>query len=166
MASPSTGILSRLRRAALSAISPSTHGPCWRSGSCRCACLPSAASTQSMPAIRPIRSFIIGGFYKLFGKKFLFDHHDINPELYEAKFERRDVFYRLMLALERMTFKTADVCVATNESYRRIAIERGERRPEKVFVVRSGPDLRRLKILPPDPALEASDDAISWAMLA
>jgi glycosyltransferase involved in cell wall biosynthesis len=90
----------------------------------------------------------------LFGKKFLFDHHDINPELYEAKFARRDFFYRLMLALERLTFKTADVCVATNESYRRIAIERGERRPEKVFVVRSGPDLRRLKILPPDPALK------------
>ena len=77
----------------------------------------------------PDTIFLIGGFYKLFGKKFLFDHHDINPELYEAKFSRRDVFYRLMLALERWTFRTADVCVATNESYRRIAIERGGRRP-------------------------------------
>ena len=93
----------------------------------------------------PDTMFLIGGFYKLFGKKFLFDHHDINPELYEAKFQRRDLFYRLMLALERLTFKTADVCVATNESYRRIAIERGERSPDKVFVVRSGPDLRRLR---------------------
>jgi glycosyltransferase involved in cell wall biosynthesis len=102
----------------------------------------------------PDTIFLIGGFYKLFGKRFLFDHHDINPELYEAKFARRDFFYRLMLGLERLTFRTADVCVATNESYRRIAIERGERRPEKVFVVRSGPDLRRLKILPPDPALK------------
>jgi glycosyltransferase involved in cell wall biosynthesis len=102
----------------------------------------------------PDTIFLIGGFYKLFGKKFLFDHHDINPELYEAKFARRDFFYRVMVALERLTFKTADVCVATNESYRRIAIERGDRRPEKVFVVRSGPDLRRLKILPPDPALK------------
>jgi glycosyltransferase involved in cell wall biosynthesis len=102
----------------------------------------------------PDTIFLIGGFYKLFGKKFLFDHHDINPELYEAKFARRDFFYRVMLALERLTFRTADVCVATNESYRRIAIERGERRPDKVFVVRSGPDLRRLKILPPDPALK------------
>lgn len=102
----------------------------------------------------PDTIFLIGGFYKLFGKKFLFDHHDINPELYEAKFRRRDVFYRLMLALERLTFKTADVCVATNESYKRIAVERGERPPERVFVVRSGPDLRRLKIMPPDPALK------------
>jgi len=102
----------------------------------------------------PDTLFLIGGFYKLFGKKFLFDHHDINPELYEAKFQRRDLFYRLMLWLERCTFKTADVCVATNESYRRIAIERGERSPSKVFVVRSGPDLRRLRVLPPTPSLK------------
>lgn len=102
----------------------------------------------------PDTLFLIGGFYKLFGKKFLFDHHDINPELYEAKFRRRDVFYRLMLSLERWTFRTADVCVATNESYRRIAIERGERPPAKVFVVRSGPDLRRLKTMPPMPELK------------
>src|SRR5687767_12703915 len=102
----------------------------------------------------PDMIFLIGAFYKLFGKKFLFDHHDINPELYEAKFQRRDFFYRLMLALERWTFRTADVCVATNESYRKIAIERGERSPAKVFVVRSGPDLRRLRVLPPTPALK------------
>src|SRR5687768_5655505 len=102
----------------------------------------------------PDMIFLIGAFYKLFGKKFLFDHHDINPELYEAKFQRRDFFYRLMLALERWTFRTADVCVATNESYRKIAIERGGRSPNKVFVVRSGPDLRRLKVLPPQPALK------------
>ena len=102
----------------------------------------------------PDMIFLIGAFYKLFGKKFLFDHHDINPELYEAKFQRRDFFYRLMLALERWTFKTADVCVATNESYKKIAIERGGRSPGKVFVVRSGPDLRRLKVLPPQPALK------------
>jgi glycosyltransferase involved in cell wall biosynthesis len=102
----------------------------------------------------PDMIFMVGGFYKLFGKKFLFDHHDINPELYEAKFKRRDLFYRLMLALERWTFKTADVCIATNESYRRIAIERGRRQPRKVFVVRSGPDLRRLKLMPPNPQLK------------
>jgi glycosyltransferase involved in cell wall biosynthesis len=102
----------------------------------------------------PDTIFLIGGFYKLFGKKFLFDHHDINPELYEAKFSRRDFFYRLMLALERWTFRTADVCVATNESYRRIAIERGSRAPSRVFVVRSGPDLRRLRRMPPDPDLK------------
>ena len=94
--------------------------------------------------------FLIGGFFKLFfGKKFLFDHHDINPELYEAKFGRRDFFWKLMVWLERMTFKTADVSIATNESYKRIAIERGGMDPAKVFVVRSGPMLERLKIISP-----------------
>jgi glycosyltransferase involved in cell wall biosynthesis len=102
----------------------------------------------------PDTIFLVGGFYKLFGKKFVFDHHDINPELYEAKFGRRDGFYKLMLALERWTFRTANVSIATNESYRRIALERGRMAPDRVFVVRSGPSLERLKILPPDPALK------------
>jgi glycosyltransferase involved in cell wall biosynthesis len=97
----------------------------------------------------PDTIFILGRIYKLFGKKFLFDHHDINPELYEAKFGRRDFFYRLMVALERWTFATADVSIATNESYRNIAIARGGMAPDRVFVVRSGPDLRRLRRLPP-----------------
>ncbi len=94
--------------------------------------------------------FLVGGFFKLmFGKKFVFDHHDITPELYEAKFGRRDLFYRLMVMFERWTFKTADMSIATNESYRRIAIERGGMDPRKVHVVRSGPKLDRLRILPP-----------------
>lgn len=99
--------------------------------------------------------FLIGGFFKLFsGKKFLFDHHDINPELYEAKFGRRDFFWKLMVWLERMTFKTADVSIATNESYKKIAIERGGMNPDKVYVVRSGPMLDRLKIIPPVESLK------------
>ena len=98
--------------------------------------------------------FLIGGFFKLFGKKFLFDHHDLNPELYEAKFGRRDFFHRLLLRLEYLTFRTADVSIATNESYRRIALERGGMAPGRVFVVRSGPSLERMKILPADPSLK------------
>jgi len=94
--------------------------------------------------------FLIGGFFKLFGKKFVFDHHDLNPELYEAKFGRRGFFHSLMLKLEYWTFRTADVSIATNESYRRIAVGRGRMPPERVFVVRSGPSLERLRILPPD----------------
>jgi glycosyltransferase involved in cell wall biosynthesis len=98
--------------------------------------------------------FLIGGFFKLLGKKFLFDHHDINPELYEAKFGRRDRFHSLLLTLERWSFRTADVSIATNESYRKIAIERGGMPPERVFVVRSGPSLERMKVTPPDAALK------------
>ena len=98
--------------------------------------------------------FLVGGFFKIvLGKKFVFDHHDINPELYEAKFGRRDFFYRLMLAVERWTFRTADMSIATNESYKKIAIERGGMQPEKVHVVRSGPMLERLRVVPAVPAL-------------
>ena len=97
--------------------------------------------------------FLIGGLFKLFGKKFLFDHHDLNPELYDAKFGRRDFFYRLLCAAERMSFRTADVAIATNESYRQIALERGQMPAERCFVVRSGPSLDRLRIVPPEPAL-------------
>jgi len=96
----------------------------------------------------PDTIFLIGRFFKLFGKRFIFDHHDINPELYEAKFGRRDVWYRLLCRLERWTFDTADVSIATNESYRRIAIERGHMPPTRVFVVRSGADLTRVRALP------------------
>ncbi len=102
----------------------------------------------------PDNIFLIGAFFKVLGKKFIFDHHDINPELYEAKFGRRDFFYKIMLLWERLTFKTADISIATNDSYRKIAIERGGMDPKKIFVVRSGPKLDRLKILPPVPELK------------
>jgi glycosyltransferase involved in cell wall biosynthesis len=94
--------------------------------------------------------FLIGAFFKLFGKKFVFDHHDLGPELYEAKFGRRDLFYRLLLFLEHLTFRTAHVSLATNRSYRQIAIERGRMNPSRVFIVRSGPSLQRMRIIPPD----------------
>ncbi len=93
--------------------------------------------------------FLVGAPFKLLGKKFIFDHHDICPELYEAKFGRKDRLYRGVLWLERMTFRTADVSIATNESYRKIAVERGGMPADKVFVVRSGPQLERLRIKPP-----------------
>jgi glycosyltransferase involved in cell wall biosynthesis len=102
----------------------------------------------------PDTIFIIGGFYKLFGKKFVFDHHDINPELYEAKFGKRGFGHKLLRALERMTFNTADMVISTNESYRSIAIGRGGKNPADVFVVRSGPDLARIKSVPPNPSLK------------
>ncbi len=102
----------------------------------------------------PDNIFLIAGLFKLFaGKRFLFDHHDINPELYEAKFGRRGLLYKLMLLWERLTFAVADVSIATNESYRRIALERGRMAPEDVFVVRSGPSLERMKMVTPVPQL-------------
>ena len=98
--------------------------------------------------------FLVALPFKLFGVKYIFDHHDINPELYEAKFDKRGFFWKLMVLFERLTFKAADVSMATNESYKTIAIERGGMDPEKVFVVRSGPDLSRLKLVEAVPALK------------
>jgi glycosyltransferase involved in cell wall biosynthesis len=98
--------------------------------------------------------FIVALPFKLLGKRFIFDHHDINPELYEAKFGRRDIFYRFIVLCERLSFAAARVSIATNESYKQIAIERGRMDPCQVFVVRSGPDLSRLRRLPPDESLK------------
>ena len=92
--------------------------------------------------------FLVGAFYKLFGRKFIFDHHDATPELYEAKFGRRGLLWKAMCWLERMTFRFADVSIATNRSYERIAIQRGGMPPERVFVVRSGPSLERMREVP------------------
>lgn len=93
----------------------------------------------------PDTIFLIGIFFKLFGVRFIFDHHDLNPELYEAKFERRGLGYKLVCWAERMTFRTANVSIATNESYREVAITRGSMRMENTFVVRSCPDLSRIR---------------------
>jgi glycosyltransferase involved in cell wall biosynthesis len=102
----------------------------------------------------PDNIFLVGGFFKLFGKKFLFDHHDVCPELFSAKFSDKPALLNLTYMLERLTFKIADVSIATNESYKTIAVARGKMLPEDVFVVRSGPNLERLKILPPDPTFK------------
>lgn len=102
--------------------------------------------------------FMVAAPFRLFGVRYLFDHHDINPELYEAKFGRRGFFWRLMVLFERLTFALASVSIATNESYKRIAIERGKMRPDDVFVVRSGPDLSRVRNVPPQPSWKNGRD--------
>jgi glycosyltransferase involved in cell wall biosynthesis len=88
------------------------------------------------------------------GTRFVFDHHDLVPELYLTRFGGKGVLYRLTRLLERVTFRLADVVIATNESYRRVALSRGRKRAEDVFVVRSAPDLSRFRAVDPDPALK------------
>ncbi len=102
----------------------------------------------------PDTIFLVGLFFKLFGVRFIFDHHDLNPELYETKFHRRDLGYRLVCWAERWTYRTADVSIATNESYREVALTRGGMRRERTFVVRSCPDLSKIHIFPPQPELK------------
>ena len=102
----------------------------------------------------PDTIFLIGLFFKLFGVRFVFDHHDLNPELYLAKFGRKDFLYRLVCLAERATFLAADVSLATNESFREVALQRGHMPPDRSFVVRSCPDLKTLISCAPQPGLK------------
>jgi len=102
----------------------------------------------------PDTIFLIALFFRVFGVRFIFDHHDLNPELYEAKFGRRGLFYRFVCLAERLTYRTATVSIATNESYREIALTRGGMSPERAFVVKSCPDLKNICIGPPRPELK------------
>ena len=100
----------------------------------------------------PETYWLLAWLWRLSGKRFLFDHHDLSPEMYEAKFGRNSgPMYKGLLFLERMTFRSADLMITTNESHKRIAQERGGLAPEHVFVVRSGPDLGRFEVHEPDP---------------
>ncbi|MEU6961238.1 glycosyltransferase family 4 protein [Streptomyces chrestomyceticus] len=89
------------------------------------------------------------------GARFVFDQHDLVPELYLSRFDRgEDLLYRAVCALERLTYRAADVVLATNESYREVAIRRGGQWPEDVFVVRSAPQTDRFQPVPPEQELK------------
>jgi glycosyltransferase involved in cell wall biosynthesis len=89
------------------------------------------------------------------GARFVFDQHDLVPELYLSRFGRgEDLLYRAVCALERRTYRAADIVLATNESYRDVAVRRGGRRPEDVFVVRSAPQIERFQPVPAEPELK------------
>ena len=98
--------------------------------------------------------FVHALFFKLFGVRYIFDHLDLNPELYLAKFGREDLGYRLVCWVERATFCAADVSLATNQSYREIAIQRGGMLPERVFIVRVSPEPEKMRRIPASPELK------------
>ena len=100
----------------------------------------------------PETYWLLGWFWRMFGKAFLFDHHDLSPEMYRAKFGGGGRILDVLLWLEKQTFRQADVVVTTNQSHKEIAIARGGKRPEDIYVVRSGPQLSRFAIYPADPA--------------
>jgi glycosyltransferase involved in cell wall biosynthesis len=89
--------------------------------------------------------------YKVLRRKFIFDHHDLCPELLLSRGDakKKGILYNVLLGLEAASFRVADVVIATNESYRDVAIVRGKKDPGKVFVVRNGPDLDRFRPVPP-----------------
>ncbi|MDH5174131.1 MAG: glycosyltransferase family 4 protein, partial [Elusimicrobiota bacterium] len=103
----------------------------------------------------PDTFFLLGAFYKVLGKKFVFDQHDLCPEVYQARFgaAKKSLLIKGLLLLERLTYRTADLVIATNESYKKIAAERGRVKEEEIFVVRTGPDFQRFRRLKVEAAL-------------
>jgi len=94
----------------------------------------------------PDTLFLMGLILKPFGVRFIFDHHDLAPELFEAKFGSGNALLRAFsLLAEKCSFMVANVSVATNESFKEVAVTRGGKRPEQVFVVRNCPDLTTLR---------------------
>ena len=99
--------------------------------------------------------FLVARWLKRGGAKFIFDQHDLVPELYLSRFNRgEDALYRAVCKLEQSTYRTADVVLSTNESYRQVALRRGGMDPDKVFVVRSAPVVERFHEVPPEEELK------------
>src|SRR5260370_14565842 len=95
--------------------------------------------------------FIIGLFYRLLGKKFVFDQHDLAPELFQVKFNTRlQLLYKFQCFLAWCSYRTANLVIVTNSSQTRIAIELGHCRTNRVFIVPKGPELEHLKIIIPE----------------
>lgn len=96
--------------------------------------------------------FITAGWFKLFhGVKVIFDHHDLAPEMYVAKYNRKDFFYYGLRLVERLTYATADLAIATNQSHQEVAMTRGKMPRDRVHIVRSAPDLNRFRQMPANP---------------
>jgi glycosyltransferase involved in cell wall biosynthesis len=110
----------------------------------------------------PDTMFLIARFYKLFGKKFVFDHHDVSPEMYEARYgdDARPLVRDLLGVFERLTFRTADHVIATNESHRAIAVGRGNVPLSRTTVVRNGPETEKMRVTEPDPWLRGKAQTI------
>jgi glycosyltransferase involved in cell wall biosynthesis len=95
--------------------------------------------------------FLVAAWFKLLrGTRVIFDHHDLAPEMYIAKYNRRDIFYHGLRWAERLTYATADLVISTNESHQEIALTRGGKKPNQIFIVRSAPDLSRFSPVPPN----------------
>ncbi|HKW34946.1 MAG TPA: glycosyltransferase family 4 protein [Candidatus Acidoferrum sp.] len=96
--------------------------------------------------------FLVALPFKVFGVKYIFDHHDANPELYVSKYGKRGALYRILVVLEKLNYRFSNVVMATNKSYRDLAVSRGGLAPENVFVVRNGPNMETFKPVPANPA--------------
>jgi glycosyltransferase involved in cell wall biosynthesis len=104
----------------------------------------------------PDTLFLVALPYRLIGKKYVFDHHDLCPELYLSRFRgKHGVMARILTFLEWCSLRLANITIATNESYKETQIRRAGKRPETIFVVRNGPSEARMTLPAPTPRLRA-----------
>ena len=109
----------------------------------------------------PDTLFVVALPFKLLGKKFIFDHHDLCPELYRSRYRTGEGFFtRLLRMFEWCSLKLADITIATNESYKQVQMERAKRDPRTIFIVRNGPDKLRMSPVQPSPRLKAMNKCI------
>jgi len=109
----------------------------------------------------PDTLFAVALPWRLVGKKYVFDHHDLCPELYRSRYGTgHDFLARVLQFVEWCNLKLANVTIATNESYKQFHIERGGRKPETIFVVRNGPNTRRMQVATASPRLRAMGKTI------
>jgi glycosyltransferase involved in cell wall biosynthesis len=110
----------------------------------------------------PDTLFLVALPFKLLGKKkFVFDQHDLCPELYRSRYRATEGFAtRILRILEWCSLKVADVSIATNESYKQIQIERANKNPRDVFIVRNGPNQMRMTPVTPSARLREMDKCI------
>jgi glycosyltransferase involved in cell wall biosynthesis len=102
----------------------------------------------------PDTLFAVAFPWRLLGKKYIYDHHDLCPELYRSRFgAKHDFTARVLQFVEWCNLKLANVTIATNESYKQIHIERGGRNPDSIFVVRNGPNRKRMQVVQPSARL-------------
>ena len=95
--------------------------------------------------------FLIAIPFKLLGAKFVFDHHDICPELYTAKFGRRGMGYKVTRLFEMLSYRFADLVITANNSFKRLCAPRNGKNLGDIIVVRSFPDPDKFSLVAPDP---------------
>src|SRR6266550_4111603 len=109
----------------------------------------------------PDTLFVVALPFKLVRKKFVFDHHDLCPELYRSRYKTQEGFYTGLLRLfEWCSLKLADIAIATNESYKKVQTERAHKNPRDIFVVRNGPNQMRMRPVAPNARLRGMNKCI------
>jgi glycosyltransferase involved in cell wall biosynthesis len=124
---------------------------CWRDG------------FDIIHATNPPDTFVfIAACYKLFGKRFVYDHHDLSPEMYYARFGGKGnrLIYHTLVWLEKLSCRLADHVIATNQSYKTVEMQRGRVPEERITIVRNGPELDRMRLVDPDPELRQKGKTI------